>query len=612
MVTGADAVAAHLQTAIQAHNAGRLDEAESHYHRILNAQVKNAVVHNNLGLIRLRRGQAGAALPHLHYAIELQPGFSPAHNSLGLALQQLRRNPEAEASFRRAVDADPGNADAWLNLGNLLYELGRRSDAESAYRKVIAINPRHSGAYVNLGNVMRDECRFDEALQVLHQALDIEPKYDFAHNNLGNVLRDLDRLDEAEACYRRAVDLNPRYVRALVNLGTVLDHLGRPSEAAAILRQAIAVDPNYAEAYWNLSTVVKLPTMDPAVEAMQRLYASPRASDRDRMHLAFALSRVYHSDRRYDEAFACLEVGNRLKRATLDFDIRSEASLISRTRGVFTKRLLTTLEPSPLADATPVFIVGMVRSGTTLMEQILASHPDVAGGDELPWMPEIVFGHTVDGRRYPDCVKAMSPEDFGRLGQAYVDRLRGRFGKAPRFITDKLPGNFLLVGMIHLVLPRARIIHMRRHPYDTCLSIYSTLFATHHHYGYDLKELATFYKLYEGLMAHWEDVLPGKVHHQDYEALVRDPEDAIRKILDFCGLPFNESCLRFHETERRVKTASSTQVREGLNTRSIGRWRPYEKHLRVWKSILGEPVAAMGRPDDAAGAAKPAASGGVS
>ena len=570
-------VESQFRAALRDQQAGRLAEAEAGYYRVLNRDPKHARAQHNLGLIMLDGGRPGAALAHLHYALALDPKLAEGHNTLGNALRRLGYSGEAEASYRRAVELKPGYAFAWANLALLLAEQKREEEAEACYRQAISADPRYREAYLNLGNLLR-KTRPQEAIELTGKILEIDPNYDLAHNNMGNLQRDLDRLDEAAASYRRAVEANPRSPLALLNLGTVLNHLGRRQESVDALRRCIAIDPSQGEPYFQLAVTVKLALDDPAVTEMRRLYDDPRTSDAERLFLAFGLGRVSDENRLYDDAFRYWQVGNRLKRATLEFDIDNERRFVARLHQTYSKEFLRTAPCSRVNDDTPIFIVGMIRSGTTLTEQILASHPQVVGADEVTWISEL--------RR---SLRGFTVEELTRAGQTYIDQVRARFGSGPRFITDKLVGNFLEVGFIHLALPNARIIRTSRNPYDSLLSAWSSLFAEHHYYIYDMRELAEFYRLYRQTIAHWDQVLPGKVYHQSYEGLIADPETSVRKLLDFCGLPFDERCLAFHQTERRVRTASSQQVREQLHTRSLGRWRNYEHHLSEWKSLLGDP-----------------------
>ncbi|MFO0994537.1 MAG: sulfotransferase [Hyphomicrobiales bacterium] len=580
-------VQAEFESALKLQNARKLDEAEAAYYGVLTVQPDHADAQHNLGLIKLDRGQPGQALAYLQYAIKLNPAIAEAHNTLGNAWRSFGKTTEAEAAYRRATDIKPSYALAWFNLGNLLADSQQLQQAEAAYRKALAARPDYAEAMLNLSNVLRTQNRKEEALKLLKKLTTAAPKYELGFNNLGNLHRDLDDLENAQASYRRAAELNPQYALAWLNLGTVLNHLGRKADSVTALRRAIEVAPRFGEPYMQLASTMKVPLDAPVVASMQFYYDEPAIPARDKMHLAFALGRVFNDNGQYDKAFDYFREGNRLKRASLTFNIAGEEALMERTRAVFTKEFFAKAPRSAVNDETPVFIVGMMRSGTTLMEQILASHPQVAGADELQWIPEIAFGFKPkSGQTYPDWLRSVSAKDLTAMGEAYIGRLRQRFGDGPRLITDKLPGNFLFVGLIHLILPNAKIIHMRRDPYDVCLSIYSTLFAQMHHYAYDMHELAQFYQLYSGLMNHWDKVLPGRILHQRYEDLVGDPERVVRMVLDYCNLPFDEKCLEFYNSDRRVRTASSQQVREQLHTRSIGRWRNYEKHLGEWKAML--------------------------
>ncbi|MGE3829554.1 MAG: sulfotransferase [Parvibaculaceae bacterium] len=570
-------VAAEFQAAIQDWKAGRLAQAEQRYHRVLNAAPRHAHAHHNLGLLRLGQGLPGAALPYLLHATALEPDLAEAHNTLANAYSALGLDQDAEAGYRKALALKPGFAPAWFNLAALLERHKKRKEAKAAYREAIAHNPAHRDAHINLGNMLRVDRQVDEAIALMKRAAEIDSQSALAHNNLGNLYRDKDMLAEAEASYRRATEVDPAYDVATLNLGTLYAHLGRIADAAAMLRRTIGLAPTRGEPYFQLAHTTRIAPDDPLVSVMRGHYDNPATADGERMFFAFALGRIYDAAGRYDEAFACWQTANRLRRAQLKFDITAEKTRHEGIKRRFSAEFLATAQPSAFADETPIFIVGMIRSGTTLTEQILASHPDIAGADEMMWFRETI-----------EAMKGRAPEDFAEAGRDYVAKLRERFGTGPRFIVDKMLGNYLHVGEIHLALPGARIIRVVRNPYDSMLSAYSSYFAEYHEYIYDMAELADYYALYMDLMDHWDRVLPGRIYHQRYESLVADPEGEVRRLLDFCGLPFNERCLAFHENDRRVRTASAQQVREKMNSRSVGRWRNYERHLQEWKARFGE------------------------
>jgi tetratricopeptide (TPR) repeat protein len=570
-------VAGEFHAANKDRQDGRLAQAEERYRRVLSAAPDHYEAHHNLGLVRLSQGQAGAALPYLFHALRLKPGIAEAHNTLGNAYQALGLSGEAEASYRKAVEITPSFAAGWYNLGLVFEQQGKPQDAKAAYRRAIACHPTHRNAHINLGNLLRAERQADEALALTRRATEIDPASALAHNNLGNLYRDKDMLAEAAASYQRALAVDPQYDIAALNLGTLYVHLGRIDEAVAMLRRAIDLAPQRGEPYFQLVHASKMTFDDPLVAEMRRRYDDSATPDSERMFLAFALGRLCDANKQYDEAFGYWQVANRLRRAQLKFDIRTEKTRHERIKERYSEAFLGAASSSGFADETPIFIIGMIRSGTTLTEQILASHPEIVGADEMMWFREAV-----------QSMRGLTEADFTRVGREYVERLRANFGDKPRFIVDKMLGNYQHVGAIHLALPGARIIRVSRNPYDSMISAYSSYFAEYHEYIYDMGELAEFYALYNDLIEHWDRVLPGKIYHQRYEDLVADPEGEVRKLLDFCGLPFDSRCLAFHENERRVRTASSQQVREKLNSRSIGRWRNYERHLQEWKARFGE------------------------
>lgn len=589
--SGQGTVQEMFELAFARQKAGRPKEAEALYHSILNRDPDHPLANHNLGVITLQRGHHGAAAAYFRRAARLRPGLVEPHVSLADAFRRAGCLDEAEASLRQAAGLGGGMAVGHFHLANLLSERGRLDEAETSYREAVRLKPDLCDAYNNLGNLLRQRDRREDALAMLRRALDVDPGYARAHNNIGNILRDLDRLEDSVASYREAIRHAPNFALAHFNLGNALRDLGRMPEAAASFRKAIELDPSHADAYRHLVQVEKLEPHDLLVAVMQDKLQDPRVSDADRMHFAFALGVVFDRHGDYDRAFGYFHTANSLKRRTFAYDPKDTAQLLRRIRAHFGERIRKAA-PADNADETPIFIVGMMRSGTTLMEQVLASHPDVAGGGEMPFLQTLVNSRfAATNTRYPEFVDAMQGPDFLEMGRQYVAMVRERFGQQPRFITDKMPQNFLYLGLIHLMLPRARIIYMQRDPLDICLSIYTILFSEHHPYAYDLREAGLYTRFSRDLMAFWRDRMGDRIHVQSYEELVADPEPAVRRLLAFCDLPFHEGCLQFHKTDRPVKTASASQVRERLNTRSIGRWRSYAKHLGPLRSVFeGEPA----------------------
>lgn len=490
------------------------------------------------------------------------------------AARKEGRLAEAEAGYRGVIALDPGHAQAWYDLGTLVAASGRMAEAIEAYRAAVKADPRHRNSLVNLGHHLQ---RSDpqEALALTRRAIEVDPRFHVAHDNLGVQLQALTRYEESIASFRQAIELNPGYARAWLNLGMTCSILGRIDEAEQAFREAIRLEPGRGFAYFELGSTIKLKYDDPVVEPMLALYRDTSTSDPDRMYLAFALGRICDSAGRHDDAFGFWQAGNRLKRKTVTYDLKQDEALVASTKARFSAEYLRSSPNSGIMDETPIFVVGMIRSGTTLMEQILASHPQVQGADENTWLAD-----AIGPRRH------YAKQDLERIGTSYLARLRGAFGNTPRFVVDKLVANWLYIGEIHLALPKARIVCMRRNPWDSCLSAYSCLFAEYHDYCYDLAELAGFYRVFDDLMRHWSEVLPGKVYVQSYESFLQDPEAAVRKLLAFCDLPFDPRCLEFDRLNRPVRTASYQQVRRKLYGSSVGRWKSYEKHLSAWKPTL--------------------------
>jgi tetratricopeptide (TPR) repeat protein len=422
----------------------------------------------------------------------------------------------------------------------------------------------------------------DEAVAQYRQALALKPDYAKAHSHLGVVLQDQGKLDDALANYRQALALKPDFAEAHNNLGHALRELGRLTEARHAYETAIELAPQKPGFYYGLAQMKRFAQGDTDLAAMEKLGLEPVSlSAEDRIQLGFALGKAYRDLGDHERSFRHLLEGNSLKRQEIVYDEAATAGLFARIREVFTPELMR--EKRGLGDPSPapVFIIGMPRSGTTLIEQILASHPKVFGAGELRHITNAAAKLSrPDGAPvpFPEAVSCMGGEQLRRLGESYIAAIRALAPNAER-ITDKMPGNFRFAGLIHLVLPNARMIHARRDPIDTCLSCFSKLFGGNHPYCYDLAELGRYYRTYEALMAHWRKVLPPDVMLEvQYEEVTADPECQARRIVVHCGLEWEDACLLFHKNERPVRTASAVQVRQPIYRTSVGRWRPYE-HL---------------------------------
>jgi tetratricopeptide (TPR) repeat protein len=571
----------------------------------------------DLGLESEHQGRFEEALANYDKALVLDPGFIEALNNRGVVLEAMNRLEEALASYDRVLALSPDLATVIRNRGNVLNALDRTDEALANYDRALALDPDDADACNGRGNVLKKLHRIREAEEMFRRAILLDPDSAEAHCNLGSLLIDLGKPDQAEANLRRAVALLPDFAIALHNLGTALIGLDRSDEAVAVIERAVALKPDLAGAHHNLGVaLMELGQLSEAREAAERAVAlaptelsylrqlgdvrryeagdsyfttlqtlankEAALSVNDRIYLRFALAKAHADIGRPEEEFQQLLAGNALKRSQIDYDEVAMLSEIDRTQRVFTSEFIRVSEGSGEPSPKPVFIIGMPRSGTTLVEQILASHPDVRGAGELTLFERAmsdVRSAMHQAPAYPEIALQMSGTHFRELGARYLAGI-SQLAPSASHVTDKMPTNFLFAGLIHLALPRATIIHTVRDPVDTCISCFSRLFTEVNFQTYDLAELGRYYRHYQALMAHWHRVLPaGRILDVSYEETVADLEGAARRILTHCGLAWDPRCLDFHLTERVVRTASATQVRQPIYRSSVGRWRAYESLL---------------------------------
>jgi tetratricopeptide (TPR) repeat protein len=618
---------AHGNRGIVLRDLGRLEEALESFDRAiaLKPDFASAFCNKALALIDLGRYQQAAQC--CERAIALQPGVAAAHQNRALALRGLRLFEEALAGIDRAIACQPRHATAHADRGAVLGELRRFQEAVASYDRALALAPQLFEAQVNRGAALNElgrheealaSCdqalaqqadsvqalcnraralaglgRFEEALGALDKALAVDPACAAAHNDRGNALRELDRFDEALASFERALAVQPGLSQALANEGLLLMELGRGEEARGLLERAVQADPGSARLHYVLANAVRMAPGDPRLAPMEALAREADSLDvESRVWLFYALSKAYDDLGERERSTSFLQQGAALKRSTLPYDEAATLGALERTRTLFSRELLSGRQGEGFASDLPVFIVGMPRSGTTLVEQILASHPEAHGAGEIGDFSEALRDLAqaqVPPAAFPELARTM-PEGFlRRLGADYVERIRKRAPQSAR-IANKEVGNFRYVGLIHLALPGARILHVRRDPMDTCFSCYSHLFVgARLPYTYDLRELARYHRAFDALMAHWAQALPADAILQvQYEALVGDPQTQSRRIVEHCGLRWDARCLDFHETRRHVRTASLAQVRRPIYAASVGRWRAYEEFLRPLQAQLQE------------------------
>jgi len=472
-----------------------------------------------------------------------------------------------------------------------LYQAGRYAELENQSNLLLKRYPDSGFGWKILSAALSMQGK--DALHALQQTAARLPRDAEILNNLGDALARRELLKEAEECFRKAIQIKPGFADALFNLGATLMPMGMLQEAATYFHKTLAINPGSTDARYFLTQLgkVKRDSQDfKDLIEFERIAHSTNAplTGSQSMYLNFALGKSYDDIGDADRAFRHFAEGNRLKRQTFQYDKHADTRIFTEIMRIFDKPAIQRLRGAGDPSRVPVFIVGMPRSGTTLVEQILASHPDVHGAGELTDMPTIMQ-RNIAGSEFPENLRLLDGTRLAAWGKEYVASLRKRSPSALR-ISDKLPINFMAIGLIHVMLPNAKIIHVRRDPLDTCLSCFNNLFTQDNvKWSYDLTELGTYYANYARLMEHWRDVLPSSAMLEiDYEELVKDCELQTRRLIDYCELEWNENCLEFHSNKRAVRTVSLAQVRKPVYNSSIERWRSYEKHLGPLLAVLGD------------------------
>ena len=605
---------------------GRLDEAVLSHRRALALRPELASARFGLGTALLNLKSYAEAATELGAALRLDPKDADAHLNLGIALFELGRAAEASAHYEEALRLRPDFAEAHLNLGIALLSTGELRKAHGALARAIQLSPQISEAHYQIGRVLAGLERYDEATLALKEATRLRSDLPNGHIELGHVLRLRHRTAEAIAAYEEARALDPRRPEPLIGIG--LAHLeegrfeearrwfeaalereprsadahfnmglsyqlqGRFEEAVPWHEKAIALEPDHASAHYHLAMGRKAGASDARRHEIERVLAMTTLSIDQKSALNFALAKIHDDLGDYDAAFRCYKAGNDLRKSKLRYRPEDFTAYVDRMIATFAAGLFAEKAGMGSSSELPVFIVGMPRSGTTLVEQILASHPQVHGAGELDYMRQIA--HTLPARlgsseAFPECVRQLGAAAAKTIAEEHLERLASYASSAAR-ITDKLPNNFFRLGLIALLFPKASIIHCVRDPLDTCLSCYFQEFAHGQPFACDLDHLGRYHRDYQRLMAHWHNVLPSPILDVPYEGLVADQEGWSRKLVDFLGLPWDERCLAFYEKERLVRTASFWQVRQPIYASSIGRWRHYAKHLApLFNALEVEP-----------------------
>lgn len=605
--------AAHFNLGNALTQLGRLDEAIAAYRAAIERRAAYPEACFNLANALQQRGRLEEAIAAYRTAIALRPAHGESHDNLAQALLRAGRAEEAETAARTAILHKPDLATAHDALGQALARQGKPAEAADAFRQALAVEPtlraaanhlaeveamaQRSGrvipidarraatetswqADVAIGDRLYAEEKFAEAAAAYARATRARPDLAEPYLKLSDSYAALTRYEDAVATLRDAIAIAPEHAAAHHKLADTLRVVGQLKEAGKAWQRAVELKPDMGAAHRMLAELNRFTGDDCDIAAMEAMLSDPAIDPMEAANLCFAVTAAYEDIGEYDRAFAFLDRANHLKRASVAYNPARDASIAERIKAVFTPEFLQSLSGRGCADARPVFIVGMPRSGTTLVEQILASHSHVLGGGETAALRDSVSGFA--GGTLADALDMISsaaPAELQRAGQAYIDAALPTAAKARR-CTDRRPLNFWHIGFIHLFLPNARIVHCRRNPADTCFACYRTSFIDGQYpFANDLADIGGYYRLYDDLMRHWQTVLPGRIFDVRYEDIVGNQQEETNRLLEYCGLPWENACMSYFRSERPVVSHAAIDVRQPIYRDALRRWKRYERHL---------------------------------
>ncbi len=603
---------------------GQFAEAETVLNQVIDLAPTFAKPYEDLGTLLMQQQRAEEAIPLLEKSVRLDPKMEESHFQLGKALAMAGRGQEADVAFERSfalspmrgmmaraaehhqagrleeaeklcrqvLQKNPKHVDALRMLGLIAAAAGDLEDAEHLLRQALSNAPDHAPAMFELGRVLKELERPEQAIEVYQQIIAQQPDNPKAHFRLAGVLGPAALTEESAAAYRRCLDLVPNHAGAWLGLGHMLKTLGQQDQGIAAYQRCLEIEPDFGEVYYSLANLKTYRFEDAQIQEMKQRVAKEEVTDISEVNFLFALAKAYEDRGEFDQAWQYYEEGNAKQRMLVSYDPVQTETVNDELVSFFNTEFFQTHTNVGNPDCAPIFVLGMPRSGSTLVEQIIASHSQVEGTSELPYIGRLsksLNRNRADGMRYPQVLGELEPRHFHRLGADYLQMAAmHRVEGTPRFI-DKMPNNFPSVGLIHCILPNARIIDARRHPMDACLGNLKQLYAKGQTFSYDQADIGEYYLQYQRMMDHWDEVLPGKVLRVQYEDTVADLESQVVRILEHLELPWEDSCLNFHDTERAVRTASSEQVRQPIYSSGVDFWRNYEPYLEELQEVL-EPV----------------------
>ena len=603
---------------------GDLDEAEQHLRRAIGIEPGFAKPHEDMGAIYLARNDPHAAISYFERARSLDSDNSSATRGLGVAYQRAGKNVEAQALRQELMQAtatpnllgeanalrlrgepaqaeqlcdailkrEPENTDALSILAAAASDDERYVIAEGYLRRIVKLEIDDPDSLFDLANFLGERGRYPEAIEFLQSAVALAPDNPDVQLHLGNMYGIDGQTADALGAYENCLDIRPDDPAALIGRGHMLRITGFQDEANASYKRSVEVSPEIGSTWWYLASLHRYSASDEEVVTMQSQLESESLAPDSKIAFHFALARAFEKRESFTAAWEQYVQGNSLKRSIVKYDpVKIEVDQ-DRIKDVFNANFLASVSAQTSAAVTPIFVLGMPRSGSTLIEQILGSHSSLEGVGELPYvlmLTSSMIANKPDNLHYTEIMQQLSSHEITALGRSYLYHASTHCADETMFFTDKMPENFSHVGFIRSILPHAKIIDARREPMATCVANYRQLFAQGKTQTYDLNELGEYYLQYIDMMAHWDAVLPGEVLRVQYEEVVADLEGQVRRILDFCGLPFEQGCVEYHKSDRPVNTASSEQVREPIYTSAVEFWRNFDPYLEELREVL-EPV----------------------
>ena len=613
---------------------GHLDVAAAALTRAVKLNPGSAQALNNLGIVHYDRHEFAKAEQTYRRSIAIDDNYAEAHNNLGNALRAQNRLEEAVREYERAIEVRENYPEAYNNLGTVFRDMHKLDQAEASYRRAIAFRPSYLDALNNLASVLIAQKKYDDGVRVLGDTLKLYPNnlqtliniarahmargaYPMANRAIqqalkenpdnvealtlaGQIAHDLDHYEDSIGYFEKSLKTKPNNIEALNYYGVALKSIGRLEDARNAFIKALEVQPRAIGTYSNLVDLEKFTPDNPLFQTMQRIVERVKNPESaPYMALHFALGKAYDDMGEYQKAFHHYSVGARLKRKTLTYNEAEVAQFFEDIKRVFTKDFMARKDFVGNPSRVPIFIVGMPRSGSTLTEQIISAHPKIFGAGEIKNLSYSIAALRLKFPslpKFPALAEVMRPSHLNAIAKNYLTAITKISNNAER-VTDKLLTNFFFAGLIHMMFPYAKIVHTKRNPIDSCLSTWTKLFKDDMPHSYDLGELGRYHKRYQDLMEHWRETLPASAFLEvQYEDVVADPETNARRVIDFLELEWDPRCLKFHESDRPVKTASVSQVRKPIYKTSVERGRRYGDKLNPLIEALGLPIEEPAKP----------------